>query len=121
MALLIGNDPLILVLILVAFTLVIVPYRAFNAWLYNRTAGSLFMVGAVHALSNAVAPGSGLTDGYLRVLYPENGELVGVLHILALAFMGLVAMAVTRLRLGFNGPSLPGSQESPHRQPRSVP
>ena len=98
-ALLIDNDPATLVLIMVAFTVVIIPYRAFNGWLYNRTGGSLFIVGLVHALSNAVGPGSGLTDGYLRVLYPSDGELVGLLHIVALALMGLAVMAATRLRL----------------------
>ena len=99
-ALLIGNDPVALAVILLVFTLVIVPYRAFNGWLYNRTGGSLFPVGLVHALSNAVGPGSGFTEGALRVLYPADAELVGVLHIAALALMGLVVMAATRMRLG---------------------
>ena len=99
-AFLIGNDPATLAVILAAFTLVVVPYRAFNGWLYNRTGGSLFLVGVVHALSNAVGPGSGLTEGYLRVLYPGDAELVGVLHIAALALLGVVVMAATRLRLG---------------------
>jgi hypothetical protein len=53
----------------------------------------------VHALSNAVAPGSGLTDGYLRVLYPSDVELAGLFHIVALALMGLVVIAATRFRL----------------------
>jgi membrane protease YdiL (CAAX protease family) len=99
-ALLVGNGLAALTVILLVFALVMVPYRAFNAWLYNRTGGSLFLVGLVHALSNAVGPGSGFTEGSLRVLYPADAELVGVLHIAALALMGLVVMAATRLRLG---------------------
>lgn len=99
LALLIDNEPAALVIIMVGFTLVMIPYRAFNGWLYNRTGGSLFIVGLVHALSNAVAPGSGLTDGYLRVLYPSDVELAGLLHIVALALMGLVVIAATRFRL----------------------
>jgi hypothetical protein len=63
----------------------------------DRTGGSLFLVGLVHAWSNAAGPGSGLTDGHLRVLYPADAEVVGVLHIVALALLGLVVMTVTRL------------------------
>lgn len=100
LALVVQNDPSAVVLILIVFVLVNIPFRAFNGWLYNRSGGSLFLVGFVHALSNAVGPGTGFGDGYLRVLYPADAELTGLLHILALALMGLVVMAVTRLRLG---------------------
>jgi uncharacterized protein len=102
LALIAANDASIpaLALLLVAFILVNVPFRAFAGWLYNRSGASLFLVGVVHAASNAVAPGSGFGAGYLRTLYPADAELVGVLHILAIALIGLVVMAATRLRLG---------------------
>jgi membrane protease YdiL (CAAX protease family) len=107
LALIVANDASLveMAVLLLGFVLVAIPFRAFAGWLYNRSGGSLFLVGLVHALSNAVAPGSGFSDGYLRALYPADGDLVGVLHILALAVMGLVVMAATRLRLG-----LPGSR-----------
>lgn len=113
LALVVTNDPAAAVVILVVFILVNIPFRAFNGWLYNRTGGSLFLVGLVHALSNAVAPGAGLTTGYLRVLYPADADIVGVLHILALALMGLVVMAVTRLRLGRPGGAAPAVDPEP--------
>ena len=102
LALIAANDATILemALLLLVFVLVVIPFRAFAGWLYNRSGGSLFLVGLVHAVSNAVAPGSGFAGGYLRTLYPSNAELVGVFHILAIAVVGVVVMAVTRLRLG---------------------
>lgn len=99
-ALVIGNGAAIGAVIMVAFAVVAIPYRAFNGWLYNRTGGSLFLVGLVHALGNAVAPGAGFGPGYLRVLYPTDADLVGVLHILAFAVIGLVTIGVTQGRLG---------------------
>ena len=110
LALIAANDASIpeMAILLVAFILVVIPFRAFAGWLYNRSGGSLFLVGLVHAVSNAVAPGSGFASGYLRTLYPADAELVGVLHILAVAAIGLVVMAATRLRLG-----LPGRRSDP--------
>lgn len=104
LALIAANDASVaeMAILLIGFILVMIPFRAFAGWLYNRSAGSLFLVGLVHAVSNAVAPGSGFADGYLRALYPGDAELVGVLHILAIAVMGLVVMAATRLRLGLS-------------------
>lgn len=105
LALIAANDASVpeMAILLIAFILVVIPFRAFAGWLYNRSGGSLFLVGLVHAVSNAVAPGSGFAGGYLRALYPADAELVGVLHILAIAVIGLVVMAGTRLRLGLPG------------------
>lgn len=103
LALIVTNDASMIPILLIGFILVNIPFRAFNGWLYNRTGGSLLLVGLVHALSNAVGPGAGLTTGYLRVLYPADAEVVGLLHILALAVMGLTVMGITRFRLGLPG------------------
>lgn len=106
LALIAANDATVaeMAILLVGFILVMIPFRAFAGWLYNGSAGSLFLVGLMHAVSNAVAPGSGFTNGYLRVLYPGDTELVGGLHILAIAAIGLAVMAATRLRLGLSDP-----------------
>lgn len=112
-ALVVQNDPSSAVVILAVFILVNIPFRAFNGWLYNRTGGSLFLVGLVHALSNAVAPGAGFSSGYLRVLYPGDAETVGLFHILALAVMGLVVMVATRSRLGLAARPVPAEQGEP--------
>lgn len=79
--------------------LVSVPFRFLTGWTYNRT-GSLFLVGLVHGMGNAVAGGSGFGSGGLRILYPEQGLLVGLMHLLAFAVIGLVVLAATRGRLG---------------------
>lgn len=98
-----GNGPIFAVMVLTALAVLSVPFRAFCGWVYNRSNGSLFLVGLVHALSNAVGPGTGLSDGYLRHLYPGDAELVGVVHIVALAIIGLIAIAITRGWLGLPG------------------
>ena len=64
--------------------LVTVPFRFLTGWAYNRT-GSLFLVGLVHAMGNAVAGGSGFGAGFLPRLYPDQGMLVGLMHLLAFA------------------------------------
>ena len=79
--------------------LVTVPFRFLTGWAYNRT-GSLFLVGLVHAMGNAVAGGSGFGAGFLPRLYPDQGMLVGLLHLVAFALIGLVVLAATRGRLG---------------------
>ena len=79
--------------------LLTIPFRFLTGWTYNRT-GSLFVVGLVHAMGNAVAGGSGFGAGFLPRLYPEQGMLVGLLHLVAFALIGLVVLAATRGRLG---------------------
>ena len=44
--------------------LVAVPFRFLTGWACNRT-GSLFLIGLVHAMGNAVAGGSGFGPGAL--------------------------------------------------------
>ena len=97
LALFVGNGPAGTVIALVGFIILAIPFRAVNAWLYNRTA-SLFLVGFVHAAGNAATSGSGFGDGFLGRLYADNG--VGALHALAFFLIGLVVIAVTRGRLG---------------------
>ena len=79
--------------------LVTIPFRFLTGWAYNRTA-SLFLVGLVHAMGNAVAGGSGFGSGFLPRLYPDQGMLVGLAHLVAFALIGLVVLAATRGRLG---------------------
>jgi uncharacterized protein len=119
-ALFADSGPAMAALILGAFVLLVIPFRAFNGWLYNRTGGSLFLVGLVHALSNAVGPGAGFAPGYLRQLYPDNSELVGVLHAVALAVMGLVVIAATRGRLGLPGERARSAEAEPGLATSSV-
>jgi membrane protease YdiL (CAAX protease family) len=83
-------------IILVAFFVLAIPFRALTAWLYNRT-GSLFLVGLLHAVGDATTNGS-FAGGFLPRLY-ENAD-VGFLHILVLAAIGAVVIAATRARLG---------------------
>jgi uncharacterized protein len=96
--LVVGNSVAIAVA-LMAFQIVVnVPIRALMGWTYNRT-GSLFAVGFLHAAANATATGSGFVPGLLPRLYPD-APLVTVLHLLALAVIGLVVIVATRARLG---------------------
>ena len=109
-ALIVENDAVTATVILVAFMVVTIPYRAFAGWVFNRSGGSLLLVGLLHALGNAVGPGSGFAGGYLRVLYPADGDVVGVLHIAAFALVGLAVIAATRGRLGLPGRGAPASE-----------
>ena len=79
--------------------LVTIPFRFLTGWAYNRT-GSLFLVGLVHGMGNAVAGGSGFGAGMLPRLYPDQGMVVGLLHLVAFALIGLVVLVATRGRLG---------------------
>jgi len=85
------------IVVLLAATLVMIPFRMTLAWVWNRT-GSLFVVGLVHAAGNAVAVGSGFGLGILQRLYP--GREVGSMHVLAFLLIGLALLVVTRGRLG---------------------
>jgi uncharacterized protein len=97
-ALVVGS-PLPTAVALMAFLIVVnIPIRALMGFAYNRT-GSLFVVGLLHAAGNGVAAGSGFGAGFLARLYPDQ-QFVSLMHLLALAVIGLVAIAVTRARLG---------------------
>jgi membrane protease YdiL (CAAX protease family) len=80
------------------FVAVNVPIRALMGWTYNRT-GSLFAVAFLHAAANATGGGSGFDAGLLPRLYPDV-PMVSVLHLVALAAIGLVVVVATRARLG---------------------
>ncbi|MBB3084774.1 CPBP family intramembrane glutamic endopeptidase [Geodermatophilus sabuli] len=100
-ALVVGS-PLPMAVALMAFLIVVnIPIRALMGFAYNRT-GSLFLVGLLHAAGNGVAAGSGFGAGFLAQLYPDQ-PFASLMHLLALAMIGLVAIAVTRARLGASG------------------
>jgi uncharacterized protein len=97
-ALVVGS-PLPMAVTLMAFLIVVnIPIRALMGFTYNRT-GSLFAVGLLHAAGNAVAAGSGFGAGFLARLYPDQ-PFVSLMHLLALAVIGLIVIAITRARLG---------------------
>jgi uncharacterized protein len=75
-----------------------VPFRFLTGWVYNRTS-SLFVVGLLHAAGNAVAGGSGFGAGLLPRLYPQS-PLAPAAHLLVIAALGLLAVTLTRGRLG---------------------
>jgi membrane protease YdiL (CAAX protease family) len=116
-ALVVGGPAGGTVTVLLALTLLAVPYRAVMGWLYNRT-HSLLLVGAAHAAGDAVAAGTVLGDGFLPRLYGQN---LGPLHLFAFAAIGLAVVLATRGRLGRTTPS-PGSSPVPEpREPRPAP
>jgi uncharacterized protein len=97
-ALVVGS-PLPMAVALMTFLIVAnIPIRALMGFTYNRT-GSLFAVGLLHAAGNGVAAGSGFGAGLLARLYPDR-PFASLMHLLALAVIGLVAIAITRARLG---------------------
>jgi uncharacterized protein len=101
---------------LLVLVVLVIPFRMLTGWAYNRT-GSLFLVGLVHAVGNGVAGGSGFAPGFLPRLYPDDPLVIGFIHLLAFAVIGLVALAVTRGRLGLERDrSLPPPAE-PAAQP----
>ena len=86
------------VVLLVFFLVSVFGFRALMGWTYNRT-DSLFIVGLVHAASNAATGGSGFFySGVIGTLY-EN-PFATVLHLVAALMVGLVLIVVTRGRLG---------------------
>jgi membrane protease YdiL (CAAX protease family) len=96
--LVVGTSVGLAVALMLFLILVNVPIRALMGWTYNRT-GSLFFVGFLHAAGNGAAGGSGFSDGFLARLYPGE-TFVGLMHLLALALIGLVVITVTRGALG---------------------
>ncbi len=89
-----GSAAITLTLLLVAVS---IPFRALQAWIYNRT-DSLLVVGLVHAAANAVAVGSVLGAGLLPRLYGDTSSSGLVFPVLAV--IGLVIIIATRARLG---------------------
>ena len=110
-----GNTLLGGVAVVLFITATAVPFRFLQGWVVNRT-GSLFLVGLIHAAGNAMTDGSGFVGtGFLPRLYP--GQVVGPMHLLASAALGLVVLAATRGPLGSRraggapagtGPQAPG-------------
>ncbi|MDT7579431.1 MAG: protease family protein [Pseudonocardiales bacterium] len=94
----VGNDPVTALVLLVALTVLVTPFRMLAGWTVNRT-GSLVVVGLLHAAADAAGPGSGFGPGLLAHLYPDTA-LAGTVHIVALALIGLAVLAATRGRLG---------------------
>jgi uncharacterized protein len=87
---------------------IVVPFRALMAWIYNRT-DSLFLAGLVHAAGDATVGGSLLGVGMLPRLY-EGGD-VALIGLLAQVLIGVVVIAATRAHLGM--PARPGARVVP--------
>src|SRR5215210_4276050 len=85
------------VALMASLIVVNIPIRALMG-AYNRT-GSLFVVGLLHAAGNGVAAGSGFGAGFLARLYRDR-PFASPMHLLALAVIGLIVVAVTRPGLG---------------------
>jgi membrane protease YdiL (CAAX protease family) len=81
----------------VLFFVLVIPFRALMAWIYNRT-DSLFLVGLVHAAGDATVAGTITGVGLLPRLY--EGYDVGLFGIAANVIIGLVVIVATRARLG---------------------
>ena len=81
----------------VLFFVLVIPFRALMAWIYNRT-DSLFVVGLVHAAGDAAVAGTITGVGLLPRLY--EGYDVGLFGIAANVVIGLVVIVATRARLG---------------------
>ena len=116
----VGNGWVLGTIIMVAFALVAIPFRALQGWVYNRT-GSLFAVALVHAAGNAAGAGSGFDggSGLLPRLYDE--PLVGSMQTLASAVLGLVVLAATRARLGRPVDRAEDDVPAPSAAPAEVP
>jgi membrane protease YdiL (CAAX protease family) len=108
-----GNPLLLGVLLMLFLAVVNIPFRAVMAWSYNHT-GSLFLVGFIHAVGNAVAGSSGFGSGFLPRLYPGK-DFVGLLHLLAFAIIGVVVIIATRARLGLSSRQAPASSSEEQR------
>ena len=54
-------------------------------------------------MGNAVAGGSGFGAGALPRLYPDQGMLVGLMHLLAFAVIGLAVLAVLAVLAATHG------------------
>src|SRR5215211_2697663 len=81
----------------VVFFVLVIPFRALMAWIYNHT-DSLFVVGLVHAAGDATVAGTITGVGLLPRLY--DGYDVALFGILANVIIGLAVIAATRARLG---------------------
>jgi len=97
-ALVAGNGLATGAFLLGVLVLLAIPFRFLVGWVLNRS-GSLFLVGLIHAMGNAVASGSGFQPGLLRSLYPGDSTATTT-HLLALALLGLAVLVATRGRLG---------------------
>lgn len=111
-ALVAGVDLVSAVVLMLLLVVLAVPFRFLTGWVYNRTS-SLFLVGLLHAMGNAVTGGSGFHPGLLARLYPEQ-QVATMAHLFAFFALGLVVLAVTRGRLGRQRPA--GAPSAPLEQ-----
>lgn len=93
-----GNDLVSGVVVIALLAVLAIPFRFLTGWLYNRTS-SLFLVGLLHAMGNAVTGGSGFHPGLLARLYPDQ-QVATMAHLFAFFVLGLVVLVATRGRLG---------------------
>ena len=104
-------------ILLAVLTVLVIPFRFLTGWIYNRT-GSLFLVGLVHGMGNAVAGGSGFDTGLLAFLYPGQ-PIATMAHLLTFFVIGLVVLVATRRRLGAGTPD-PAAPRVRTASPRPV-
>jgi len=89
------------VIVMVGVSVLAIPFRALVGTAYNTT-GSLFLVGLIHAIGNGMTGGSNVgAEGFLPRLYIGDPELIGVMHQLGSAVIGIALVLATRGRLGF--------------------
>jgi uncharacterized protein len=98
----VGNGMVGGAVLLFVLTVLVIPFRFLTGWIYNRT-GSLFLVGLVHGMGNAVAGGSGFDTGLLAFLYPGQ-PIATMAHLLTFFVIGLAVLVATRRRLGVRTP-----------------
>ena len=97
-ALVVGNSPVAALAVIGLLAVFAIPFRFATAWIYNKT-GNLFLVGLFHATGNAATGGSGFQTGLLATVYP-NAQIASIAHLLAFALIGIMAVLLTRGRLG---------------------
>jgi membrane protease YdiL (CAAX protease family) len=95
-----GNGLVSAVIVMVGVSVLAVPFRFLVGTAYNTT-GSLFLVGLIHAIGNGMTGGSNFgAEGLLPRLYSGDFELMGVMHQLGTAVIGIAFVLATRGRLG---------------------
>ncbi len=84
------------------FFVIALGFRALLGWTYNKT-GSVFIVGLVHAASNAATGGSQLfgEPGFLPRLY-QGEDFVSTTHLVAAFIVGVALVLATKGRLGLS-------------------
>lgn len=100
-SLVVDNSLVGAIIVMVGVSVLAVPFRFLVGTAYNTT-GSLFLVGLIHAIGNGMTGGSNFgAEGLLPRLYSGDVELIGVMHQLGSAVIGIAFVLATRGRLGY--------------------